>query len=89
MSQSISLPSSVSSFIIYIVDEVHENTAIASWKHVSDQNSIYIPTNQIIRKGVTMSFLVSDAPWHTPHQHTVNVIDSSSGKVAYTTGRLD
>ena len=80
MSQSISLPSSVSSFIIYIVDEVHENTAIASWKHVSDQ---------IIRKGVTMSFLVSDAPWHTPHQHTVNVIDSSSGKVAYTTGRLD
>ena len=29
-----------------------------------------------------MSFLDADAPWHTPHQHTINVIDSSSGKVA-------
>ena len=88
-SQSMSLPASVSSFVIYIVDEAHENTALASWKHVSDHNPIYIPTNVVVTKGVTLSFLDADAPWDTPHPHTINVIDSSSGKVAYTTGRLD
>jgi hypothetical protein len=31
-SQTMSMPTSVSSFVIYIVDEAHENTAIASWK---------------------------------------------------------
>jgi hypothetical protein len=88
-SQSMPLPTSVSSFVIYIVDEAHENTATASWKHVSDHNPIYIPTNLVIPQGVTISFLDADAPWDTPHPHTINVIDSSSGKVAYTTGRLD
>ncbi len=87
--ESMSLPASVSSFVIYIVDEAHENTATASWKHVSDHNPIYIPTNLIIPEGVTISFLDADAPWDTPHPHTINVIDSSSGKVTYTTGRLD
>src|SRR6266487_4466197 len=87
--ESMSLPASVSSFVIYIVDEAHENTATASWKHVSDHNPIYIPTNLVIPQGVTISFLDADAPWDTPHSHTINVIDSSSGKVAYTTGSLD
>jgi hypothetical protein len=88
-SQSISLPTSVTSFVIYIVDEAHENTAIASWKHVSDHNPIYIPTNLIIPQGITISFLDADAPWDTPHPHTINVIDTGSGKASYTTGRLD
>jgi hypothetical protein len=88
-SQSMPLPTSVSSFVIYIVDEAHENTATAPWKHVSDHNSIYIPTNLVIPQGVTISFLDADAPWDTPHPHTINVIDSSSGKLAYTTGKLD
>jgi len=88
-SQSMSLPASVNSFIVYVVDEAHENTATASWKHVSDHNPIYIPTNLIIPQGVTISFLDADAPWDTPHPHTINVIDSSSGKLAYTTGKLD
>ena len=61
----------------------------ASWKHVREHNPIYIPTNLVIRQGVTVSFLDADAPWDTPHPHTINVIDSSSGKLAYTTGRLD
>lgn len=87
--QSMLLPASVNSFIIYIVDEAHENTAIAYWKHVSDHNPIYIPTHLIIPKGVTISFLDADAPWDHPHPHTINVIDNSSGKAIYTTGRLD
>ena len=87
--QSMSLPTSMSSFVIYIVDEAHENTATAPWKHVSDHNAIYIPTNLVIPQGVTISFLDADAPWDTPHPHAINVIDSSSGKVAYTTGSLD
>jgi hypothetical protein len=88
-SQSMSLPTSVRSFVIYIGDEAHENTATASWKHVSDHNPIYIPTNLVIPQGVTVSFLDADAPWDTPHPHTINVIESSTGKLAYTTGRLD
>lgn len=88
-SQSMSLPTSVSSFVIYIVDEAHENTATASWKHVSDHNPVYIPTNLVIPQGVTVSFLDADAPWDTPHPHTINVIASSSGKLVYTTGPLD
>lgn len=79
-SQSMSLPTSVSSFVIYIVDEAHENTATAFWKHVSDHNPIYIPTNLIIPEGVAISFLDADTPWDTPHPHTINVIDSGSGK---------
>ena len=88
-SQSTSLPTSVSSFVIYIADEAHENTATAPWKHVSDHNPIYIPSNLVIPQGVTISFLDADAPWDTPHPHTINVIDTSSGKIAYTTGRMD
>jgi hypothetical protein len=88
-SQSMSLPTSVSSFVIYVVDEAHENTATASWKQVSDHNPVYIPTNLVIPQGVTVSFLDADAPWDTPHPHTINVIASSSGKLVYTTGPLD
>ncbi len=88
-SEGMSLPASVGSFVIYIVDEAHENTATASWKHVSDHNPTYIPTNLVIPQGVTVSFLDADAPWDTPHPHIINIIDSSSGKLAYSTGRLD
>src|SRR5947209_11392090 len=47
-SEGMSLPASVGSFVIYIADEAHENTATASWKHVSDHNPTYIPTNLVI-----------------------------------------
>ena len=88
-SQSITLPPSVKSFVWYIVDEAHENTYTSSHKKVSDHNPDYLPTNVVIPQGVSLTFLDADAPWDTPHPHTINILDSSSGNVIYTTGKLD
>ena len=87
--QSMSLPMSVGSFVWYIVDEAHENTASELHKKVSDHNPDYLPTNLIMPQGVNLSFLDADAPWDTPHPHTVNILDSTCGNVIYTTGKLD
>ena len=76
------------SFIWYIVDEAHENSANEKHKYISDHNPIYLPTNIIIPEGTSVTFLDADAPWDTPHPHIVNIIDSS-GKVVYTSEKLD
>jgi hypothetical protein len=86
--ESMNIPQSVGTFIWYIVDEAHENTATQPWKHVSDHNAIYIPTNLVIPQGTAIAFLDADAPWDTPHPHTINVKDSTN-KIVYTTGKLD
>jgi hypothetical protein len=87
-SQSMTLPSSVGTFVWYIVNEAHENSANEKHKYISDHNPIYLPTNLKILQGTAISFLDADAPWDTPHPHTINIIDSS-GKIVYTTGKLD
>lgn len=86
-SQSITLPSSVKSFIWYIVNEAHENSANEKHKYISSQNPIFLPSNLIIPQGTSISFIDADAPWDTPHPHTINILDSS-GKIVYTTNEL-
>ncbi len=86
-SQSLTLPSSVGSFVWYIVDEAHENSINEKHKYISDHNPIYLPTNIIIPEGTSITFLDADAPWDTPHPHIINIIDSS-GKVVYSTEKL-
>jgi hypothetical protein len=86
--ESMNIPPSVGTFIWYIVDEAHENTATQPWKHVSDHNALYIPTNLVLPQGTAIAFLDADAPWDTPHPHTINVMDNSN-KIVYTTGKLD
>ena len=88
-SQSITLPTSVKSFVWYIVDEAHENSVTEKHKKISDHNPDYLPTNVIIPEGASLSFLDADAPWDSPHPHTINILDSSSGNVVYSTGKLD
>jgi hypothetical protein len=88
-SQSITLPTSVKSFVWYIVDEAHENSVSEKRKKVSDHNPDYLPTNVVIPHGVSLTFLDADAPWDTPHPHTINISDNSSGNVVYSTGKLD
>jgi hypothetical protein len=88
-SQSITLLTSVKSFVWYIIDEAHENTYTSSHKKVSDHNPDYLPTNLVLPQGVSLSFLDADAPWDTPHPHTINILDNSSGNVVYSTGKLD
>ena len=88
-SQSITLPISVKSFVWYIVDEAHENTYTSSHKKVSDHNPDYLPTNVVMPHGTSLVFLDADAPWDTPHPHTINVLANNSGNIFYSTGKLD
>jgi hypothetical protein len=76
-SQSMTLPSSVKTFVWYIVNEAHENSVNERHKYVSDHNPLYLPTNLIIPQGTALTFLDADAPWDTPHPHTINIMDSS------------
>ena len=87
-SQSMTLPSSVRTFVWYIVNEAHENSVNERHKYVSDHNPIYLPSNLIIPQGTALTFLDADAPWDTPHPHTINIMDSV-GKIVYTTGKMD
>ena len=88
-SQSITLPPTVKSFVWYMVDEAHENTYTSSRKKVSDHNPDYLPTNVVMPQGTSLVFLDADAPWDAPHPHTINILNSSSGNVVYSTGKLD
>jgi hypothetical protein len=88
-SQSISLPTSVGSFVWYVVNEGHENTRSELHKKVSDHNPDYLPANLVTRQGVNLSFLDADAPWDTPHPHIITIANVASGNVIYTTGKLD
>ncbi len=88
-SQSITLPISVKSFVWYIVDEAHENTYTSSHKKVSDHNPDYLPTNVVMPHGTSLVFLDADAPWDTPHPHTINILANNSGNIFYSTGKLD
>jgi hypothetical protein len=88
-SQSISLPNSVETFVWYIVNEAHEDTHNEPQKLMSNHNPNFIPTKLTILEGVSILFLDTDAPWDTPHPHTIEITDKSSGEVVYTTGKLD
>ena len=91
-SKSMTIPTGVGSFIWYIVNEAHEDTNKESQKIISTHNPNYLPTNIVIPQGVAISFLNADAPWDTPHPHTINIKEDnngSSGKVVYTTGKKD
>jgi hypothetical protein len=87
-SQTMIMPSSVGTFVWYVVNEAHENSATERHKYLSDSNPIYLPTNLVVAQGTAISFLDADAPWDSPHPHIINVVDSS-GKVVYSTGRMD
>jgi len=88
-SQSLSLPKSVGTFVWYIVNEAHEDTHKEPQKLMSNHNPNFIPTRLTIQEGVSILFLDTDAPWDTPHPHTIEITDKSSGKVVYSTGKLD
>lgn len=87
-SQSISLPKSVGTFVWYIVNEAHEDTHKEPQKLMSNHNPDFIPTKLTIQEGVSILFLDTDAPWDTPHPHTIGITDKSSGEVVYSTGNL-
>lgn len=85
--QTMIIPPSVKSFVMTIVDEAHEPPE-SSQKHISNHNSYFLPMNVTIPQGTSLLFLDADAPWDTPHPHSIAVIDSRNGKV-FTTEKLD
>ena len=88
-SESMKLSPSVGSFIILIPNEAHENWQDEKHKLITDRNPYYIPKTLVIPQGTTITFLDADAPWDTPHPHTVEVTDSKHENAVYTTGLLD
>src|SRR5918996_105182 len=87
-SESMKLPPSIGSFIILVANEAHESWQDEKHKLITDKNSYYIPKNLVVPQGTTLSFLNADAPWDTPHPHTIEIIDDS-GETVHTTGVLE
>ena len=99
--ETLIVPSDVSNFIILIPNEAHESIDEEKHKLISDHNSYFIPTNLVISKGTNISFFNADAPWDTPHPHTIilkewSLTDSDSednekeeGNIVYTSVKLD
>jgi hypothetical protein len=75
---TMSLPSSVSGFIIYIPDEAHH--PITDKKTMSPKNANYVPTNLIIPSGTSIAFIHGD-----PNHIHVEIIKDKTGKVAWKT----
>ena len=88
-SQSITLPKSVGTFIWYIVNEAHEDAHKEAQKLMSNHNPDFLPTKVVMPEGVSLLFLDADAPWDTPHPHMIQIKNKASGKMVYSTGKLD
>jgi hypothetical protein len=88
-SESMTLPTSVGSFIILIANEAHESWQDEKHKLITDKNPYYIPKVLVIPEGTNITFLDADAPWDTPHPQTIEVTDNKGGNITYTTGVLD
>jgi hypothetical protein len=87
-SESMTLPTSVGSFIVLIANEAHESWQDEKHKLITDKNPYYIPKKLVIPQGTTIAFLNADAPWDTPHPQTVEIRDGG-GDVVYSTGVLE
>jgi hypothetical protein len=88
-SESMTLPTSVGSFIILIANEAHESWQDEKHKLITDKNPYYIPKVLVIPEGTNITFLDADAPWDTPHPQTIEVTDNKDGNTVYTTEVLD
>lgn len=88
-SESLTLPTSVGTFILLIANEAHESWQDEKHKLITDKNPYYIPKNLFLPQGTNITFLNADAPWDTPHPETIEVTDSEDGNMVYSTGTMD
>ena len=82
------VPKYVGYFIVLIANEAHEDRSEEKHKLLTDHNPYFIPTHLVLPKGTAILFLNADAPWNTPHPHTINIEDSS-GNVIYSTQKME
>jgi hypothetical protein len=81
-------PPTVKTFVIYMANEFHENWPEDSHKHITNKNAYTIPTNLTISNGTNIAFHMADAPWDTPHDYIVRVIDTHTNGTALQTSLL-
>src|SRR5215218_8871312 len=81
-------PPTVKTFVIYMTNEFHENWPEDSHKHITNKNAYTIPTNLTISNGTGIAFHMADAPWDTPHDYIVRVIDTHTNWTAFQTPLL-
>ena len=83
------MPTSVGSFIILIANEAHESWQDERHKLITDHNPYFIPANLVVPRGTQIIFLNADAPWDTPHPHTIEILDTAGDNVVYSSETLD
>lgn len=81
------VPSNVTNYVILIPNEAHESPE-EKHKLISDHNSYFLPKNLVITEGTTISFIIADAPWDTPHPHTI-LIKNDEKETVYTSPKLE
>ena len=81
-------PSIVKTFVIYMANEFHENWPEESHKLLTNKNAYTIPTNLTVSNGTNIAFHMADAPWDTPHDYIVRVIDVNTNETALQTPLL-
>ena len=78
-------PPAVKTFVIYMANEFHENWPEESHKLITNKNAYAIPTNLTVSNGTSIAFHMADAPWDTPHDYIVRVIDAHTNETAMQT----
>jgi hypothetical protein len=81
-------PPAVKTFVIYVANEFHENWPEESHKLITNKNAYAIPTNLTVSNGTSIAFHMADAPWDTPHDYIVRVIDAYTNETAMQTPLL-
>ena len=82
------VPSSAKTFVIYMANEFHESWPEDSYKLITNKNAYTIPTKLVVSNGTSIAFHLADAPWDTPHDYIVNVIDIQTNGTAWQTPLL-
>lgn len=86
--ESLILPRDTGSFIMLIPNEAHESWLDERHKLLTDKNPYFLPAQLVMPNGASISFINADAPWDTPHPHTINLEDTS-GKMVYSTDTME
>lgn len=76
---SLSLPSSVKAFIVYIPDEAHHLSS--DNKTISANNANYIPTNLVVPRGTAIAFVHGDPN----HVHVEIIKGNKTGQIVWQT----
>lgn len=86
--EEFTVPPGVKTFVIYLANEFHEKWPEDSYKHITNKNAYTIPTKLVVSNGTNLAFHLADAPWDTPHDYVVRVVDDLTNGTAWHTPLL-